>query len=95
MTVTSTKSQPDYNDNYLNETEISEELKRYNAKHPSETFSLEMDLFVVAQKFHNYHITVMVFANLKSPAHFTYGKQKSRMVAIATQTGQDDKNWME
>ena len=43
--VTSTKFQPDYNDNYLNETEISEELKRYNAKHPGETFSLEMDLF--------------------------------------------------
>ena len=43
--VTSTKSQPDYNNNYLDETEISDELKCYNAKHPSETFSLEMDLF--------------------------------------------------
>ena len=43
--VTSTKSQPDYDDNYLDEMEISEELKHYNAKHPSETFSLEMDLF--------------------------------------------------
>ena len=50
--VTSTKSQPDYNDNYLDETEISEELKHYNAKHPGETFSLEMDLFafVVTRK---------------------------------------------
>ena len=46
--VTSTKSQPDNNDNYLNETEISEELKHYNAKHPGETFSLEMDLFAFA-----------------------------------------------
>ena len=43
--VTSTKSQPDYNDNYLNETEISEELKCYNANHPGEIFSLEIDLF--------------------------------------------------
>ena len=95
--VTSTKSQPDYNNNYLDETEISDKLKCYNAKHPSETFSIEMDLFafVVTRKVHNYHITAMVFANLKSPAHFTYGKQKLRMVAIGTQTGQDNKNWME
>ena len=50
--VTSTKSQPDYDDNYLHETEISEELKCYNAKHPGETFSLQMDLFafVVTRK---------------------------------------------
>ena len=49
--VTSTKSQPDYENNYLDETEISE-LKSYNAKHPGETFSLEMDLFafVVTRK---------------------------------------------
>ena len=33
----------------------------------------------------------MVFANLKSPAHFTCGKQKSRMVTIGTQTGQATK----
>ena len=97
LIVTSTKSQPDYNNNYLIETEISDELKCYNAKHPSETFSLEMDLFafVVMRKVPQLHITVMVFANLKSPAHFTYGKQKSRVVTIGTQTGQDDKNWME
>ena len=52
LIVKSTKFQPDYNDNYLNETEISEELKCYNAKHPGETFSLEMDLFafVVTRK---------------------------------------------
>ena len=51
-TVTSTKSQLDYNDNYLNETEISDKLKCYNAKHPVETFSLEMNLFafVVTKK---------------------------------------------
>ena len=50
--VTSTKSQPDYNNNYLVETEISDKLKCYNAKHPGETFSLEMDLFafVVTRK---------------------------------------------
>ena len=45
LIVTSTKSQPDYNKNYLIETEISDKLKHYNAKHPGETFSLEMDLF--------------------------------------------------
>ena len=38
LIVTSTKSQPDYNDNYLNKTEISDKLKHYNAKHPDETF---------------------------------------------------------
>ena len=43
--VTRTKSQPDYNDNYVDETQISDELKCYNAKYPGETFSLEMDLF--------------------------------------------------
>ena len=50
--VTRTKSQPDYNDNYLDETQVSDELKCYNAKHPSKTFSLEMDLFafVVTRK---------------------------------------------
>ena len=32
--VTCTKSQPDYNYNYLDETQISDELKCYNAKHP-------------------------------------------------------------
>ena len=50
--VTSTKSQPDYNNNYLYGTEISDELKCYNAKHPGKTFSLEMDLFafVVTRK---------------------------------------------
>ena len=50
--VTHTKSQPDYNDSYLDETQISDELKCYNAKHPGETFSLEMDLFafVVTRK---------------------------------------------
>ena len=47
LIVTSTKSKPDYNDSYLNETDmcISEELKHYNAKHPSENFSLEMGIF--------------------------------------------------
>ena len=50
--VTCTKSQPDYNDSYLDETQISDELKCYNAKHPGKTFSLEMDLFafVVTRK---------------------------------------------
>ena len=48
--VTNTKSQPDYNDNYLDETEISHKLKCYNAKHPGETFSLEMDLFAFVGK---------------------------------------------
>ena len=50
--VTCTKSQPDYNENYLDETQISDEHKCYNAKHPGKTFSLEMDLFafVVTRK---------------------------------------------
>ena len=50
--VTRTKSQPDYNDSYLDETQISDELKCYSAKHPGKTFSLEMDLFafVVTRK---------------------------------------------
>ena len=45
LIVTSAKSQPDYDNNYLDETEILEELKHYNAMHPGETFLLEMDLF--------------------------------------------------
>ena len=51
--VTSTKIEPDYDDNYLDQTEISEEVKCYDAKHLGETFSLEMDLFafVVMRKF--------------------------------------------
>ena len=92
--VTSTKSQPDYNDNYLDQTEISEELKCYNAKHSGETFSLVMDLFafVVTREVPQLPYNCNGVCRFEiCPFHLW----KARMVTIGTQTGQDDKNWME
>ena len=74
LIVTSTKSKPDYNDNYLNETEISEELKCYNAKHPGETFFA----FVVMRKVPQlpYNCDGVCKFEISCPFHLSKAKVK-------------------
>ena len=49
---TSLNNDPDFHDQYLDETEVSSELSKYNASHAGETFYLTDELFdfVVTKK---------------------------------------------